>query len=147
MVGGGYGGDAGGRSRTWRRWKHPHVDEHGQDVGPLPVFDDEPVGESNLVNSVDSHRASGGCHTEERPRVGSRPVQSERGEVAVPDEFREINVRVGKGAMHVVQHDSDEAIGSVHITECAVRHQVSVDDATNPRFVVVVDGGNQPLDY
>src|SRR5438874_12267689 len=55
----------------WSRLRREdaHVDEHGEDVGSLPVLHDVTLVQSNVVDSSDPHGPSGGLDTEERPKM------------------------------------------------------------------------------
>ncbi|MEZ5144631.1 MAG: hypothetical protein R2726_19270 [Acidimicrobiales bacterium] len=132
-------------SMGWRRREQAHVQEHGEDVGALPVLHDSPVSHPCLVDATDADRAARRLDAEERTEVGARAVEPERHEVALFDDRDEIDLRVGEPTVHVVQHDADEPVRSSDIAERTVRHQVVVHDGADRRLVVRVDRRDQSL--
>ena len=74
--------DEPGRRLRRGRGKEPHVEEHGEDVGSLPVLDDAAVAESHVVDAADANPLARRLDTEERPEVSPEP--SSRNETMSP---------------------------------------------------------------
>src|ERR1700722_8724839 len=113
--------------------------------GSLPVLDDAMASHPHVVNAPDAGDPASGRDAEERPEMGTGAIKSEREQVTLLDKRDKFNPSVRKPTAHILQHDADESVRSVYITQGPVRDHVVSDYGPQAGFVVLVDGGDQGL--
>jgi hypothetical protein len=78
--------------------------------------------------------------------VRTGAVEPERDHVTFFDECVQLDVRVREPLTHIAQHDPDESVRAMDVTQRAVRDEVLVDEARE-RFGLPVTTGFQPPDW